>query len=52
MRDAGFVSIAKLKGNAGDQNYELPKEVKLDEFKSVVIYCQLFGVLFSPAALK
>jgi Electron transfer DM13 len=52
MRDAGFVSIAKLKGNAGDQNYELPKDVKLDDFKSVVIYCQLFGVLFSPAALK
>ncbi|MGH8756136.1 MAG: DM13 domain-containing protein [Burkholderiales bacterium] len=35
----------------GDQNYAIPPGTKIEDYKSVVIYCQIFGVLFSPAAL-
>ena len=48
---AGFLGLGKLKGNMGDQNYAVPAGTKIEDYKSVVIYCQLFGVLFSPAAL-
>jgi len=48
----GFVKLEKLKGNMGNQNYNIPKEVDLAQYNSVVIWCELFGVLFSPAALK
>jgi hypothetical protein len=43
--------VARLKGNAGDQNYELPDGLDLTAFKSVVIYCKQFSVVFSTAAL-
>ena len=51
VTDAGFVSLGKLKGNVGSQNYELPGDIDVSEFGSVVVWCQLFGVLFSPASL-
>ncbi|MGH8710787.1 MAG: DM13 domain-containing protein [Burkholderiales bacterium] len=47
----GFLNLGKLKGNMGDQNYAIPPGTKIEDYKSVVIYCQIFGVLFSPAAL-
>ena len=49
--DGGFVNLGKLKGNVGNQNYVIPADVEVSEYNSVVIWCQLFDVLFSPAAL-
>ena len=49
--DGGFVNLGKLKGNVGNQNYAIPADVEVSEYNSVVIWCQLFDVLFSPAAL-
>ncbi|MEM6935688.1 MAG: DM13 domain-containing protein [Pseudomonadota bacterium] len=51
VEDGGYVSLGELKGNVGNQNYEVPPEVDVGDYGSVVIWCQLFGVLFSPAAL-
>lgn len=48
---AGYVDLGSLKGNIGDQNYEIPPEVDISEFGSVVIYCQPFHVIFSVASL-
>ncbi len=48
----GFVNIGRLKGNKGNQNYELPKDLDLNEFQSVVIYCKAFSTLFSSAPLS
>ena len=48
----GFVSLGKLKGNIGNQNYSIPEGTDVTEYNSVVIWCELFGVLFSPAALS
>jgi len=49
---AGSVSLGKLKGNIGDQNYEVPADLDLSQFKSVVIWCQAFAVPFSAASLN
>ncbi len=49
--DNGYLSLGVLKGNVGNQNYEVPPGVDVDEYGSVVIWCELFGVLFSPAPL-
>ncbi|NND64523.1 MAG: DM13 domain-containing protein [Gammaproteobacteria bacterium] len=47
----GYFDLGKLKGNVGNQNYAIPAEVNLSDYNSVVIWCELFDVLFSPAAL-
>ncbi|MEM9302644.1 MAG: DM13 domain-containing protein [Pseudomonadota bacterium] len=49
--DAGFVSLGKLKGNVGNQNYTIPADLDLAQYRSAVIWCELFDVLFSQAAL-
>jgi len=48
----GFVNLGRLKGNKGNQNYEIPSEIDVDEYNSIVIYCRAFSVLFSPAPLS
>ena len=51
VTDGGYLSLGKLKGNVGNQNYEIPADIDVAEYNSVVIWCELFGVLFSPASL-
>lgn len=46
-----FVDLGGLKGNMGNQNYEVPAEVDLSTFESVVIWCRRFSVAFGAAAL-
>ncbi len=52
VTEGGFLSLGKLKGNVGNQNYTLPAEIDPGDYESVVIWCELFGVLFSPAPLN
>ena len=49
---AGYVEVAKLKGNKGAQNYELPEKVDLSKYKVVSIWCNRFSVNFAAAPLK
>jgi hypothetical protein len=46
-----YVELGGLKGNIGNQNYEIPSDVDPMGFGSVVIYCQPFHVIFSIANL-
>jgi len=46
------VELAKLKGNVGSQNYELPADLNPKDYQSVVIYCKPFSVIFSSATLQ
>jgi hypothetical protein len=46
-----YLDLGKLKGNLGNQNYELPPGVDISEYHSVVIYCLPFHVIFSTAPL-
>lgn len=47
----GYVDLGSLKGNVGNQNYEIPTDVDISEFGSIVIYCEPFHVLFASASL-
>jgi|SRR5882672_6576447 len=47
-----FVDLGRLKAFKGSQNYPVPQGVDLAKYGSVVIWCEQFGVLISPAALK
>ena len=40
-----------LKGNIGNQNYEIPVNVDVTGYGSVVIYCAPFHVIFATAPL-
>ena len=46
-----YVGLGRLKGNIGDQNYEIPSDVDLSKYRSVVIWCEQFSVLFATAVL-
>ena len=49
--DDDYVSLGRLKGNAGDQNYTLPADADLGHFESVVIWCDRFNAAFGAADL-
>ncbi len=51
VTQAGFIRVDELKGNRGDQNYELPAGVDLDRYRAVTIWCRRFGVNFATAPL-
>ncbi len=52
VTEGGFLDLGKLKGNVGDQNYVIPAGTDISGYGSVVIWCELFDVLFSPASLR
>jgi len=47
-----FVDLGRLKAFKGSQNYPVPAGIDPAKYDSVVIWCEQFGVLISPAALK
>jgi len=47
-----YVDLGRLKAFKGSQNFPVPAGVDLARYPSVVIWCEQFGVLISPAALK
>ena len=46
-----FVSLGRLKGNMGNQNYEIPSGTHLTKYNNVLIWCRAFSVLFGSAQL-
>jgi Electron transfer DM13 len=46
------VELGSLKGNEGDQNYEIPKGTDLSKFQTVSIYCERFNANFGAAPLQ
>ncbi|MFJ5730904.1 DM13 domain-containing protein [Streptomyces paradoxus] len=49
--DGAYVSLGKLKGNKGSQNYTVPADVDLSRYTSVSIWCDRFDVSFGAAEL-
>jgi len=47
----GSTQLARLKGNVGNQQYELPPELDLSDGATVVIWCRAFTVSFGAAQL-
>jgi pentapeptide MXKDX repeat protein len=59
MDDANFlkdntekIELGKLKGNEGDQNYEIPSGTDLAKYRTVSIYCERFNANFGAAPLE
>ncbi|MCX5065817.1 DM13 domain-containing protein [Micromonospora lupini] len=50
--DGERVELAKLKGNQGNQVYEIPASVDPRDFRSVSIWCKRFAVSFGAADLR
>lgn len=50
--DGEWVSLGELKGNQGNQNYEIPGDVDLAEWESVAIWCRRFDTTFNVAPLQ
>jgi hypothetical protein len=48
---AGFIELGRLKGNEGDQNYEVPADLDLAKYRAVTIWCRRFSVNFATAPL-
>ena len=46
-----FVDLGRLRAFKGSQNYAIPAGVRPGDYKSVVIWCEQFRVLISPAKL-
>jgi hypothetical protein len=46
------VELGKLKGNIGDQNYEIGEGIDVSAYNSVLIYCKPFRVTFGMANLE
>lgn len=50
--DAEFVNLGALKGNIGNQNYDIPADVDLGRYATVVIWCRQFTSAFGAAGLS
>ena len=51
IQDTMFVDLGRLKSFMGSQNYPLPEGIDLKSYPYVVIWCEQFNVLVSPARL-
>jgi hypothetical protein len=49
--DGRYRSLGSLKGNHGNQNYPIPTDLRLEDFRSVAIWCDRFNVSFGAAEL-
>jgi Electron transfer DM13 len=47
-----FVNVGRLKGNVGNQNYEIPVGADLSKYNTVLIWCRAFSFLFGSAQLS
>jgi hypothetical protein len=47
-----FVDLGRLKGNIGNQNYNIPQGTDLTKYNTVLIWCKQFSVLFGSAKLQ
>ncbi len=52
VQNSMYVDLGRLKAFTGSQNYPIPAGIDLAEYQSVVIWCERFNVLISPAHLK
>ena len=47
----GYLDLGRLKGNKGDQQYDIPRSADLGKYGAVVIWCRAFTVAFGSATL-
>ncbi len=47
-----YIDLGALKGNRGNQQYEIPSRVDLDRYTTAVVWCRAFSVLFARAPTR
>ena len=52
MNNVMYVDLGRLRSFKGSQRYQIPDGVNLKNYPSVIVWCERFGVLISPADLK
>jgi hypothetical protein len=52
VKEAGFLNLGPLKGNKGNQTYELPAQFDPEKHRSISIWCKRFSVNFATAPLR
>lgn len=52
VKDTMFIDLGGLRAFKGSQRYPIPAGVNLKDYPSVVIWCERFSVLISPADLQ
>jgi electron transfer DM13 len=52
LKEVMFVDLGGLRAFKGSQSYSIPAGVNLKNYQSVIIWCERFGVLISPADLR
>ena len=51
LKEQMFVDLGGLRAFKGSQRYPIPAGVNLKNYPSVIIWCEAFGVLITPADL-
>lgn len=52
VEETMFVDLGRLKSFAGAQSYDIPVGLRLQDYPSVVIWCEQFNTLISTAQLS
>ena len=47
-----FINVGRLKGNVGNQNYEIPTGTDLSKYNTVLVWCRAFSFLFGSAQMS
>jgi hypothetical protein len=50
--EAGFLDLGPLKGNQGNQTYELPAGFDPAKYRAISVWCERFAVNFATAPLR
>jgi hypothetical protein len=51
LKGVKHVDLGGLRAFKGSQRYPIPADINLKDYPSVIIWCEVFGVLISPADL-
>jgi Electron transfer DM13 len=51
LKEVMLVDLGGLRAFKGSQRYAIPAGINLKDYQSVIIWCERFGVLISPADL-
>jgi len=49
--DKSAVYLGPLKGNIGEQNYDIPSNIDVSRYRYILIWCRAFATLFGSAEL-
>ncbi|PEA53851.1 hypothetical protein CON64_16625 [Bacillus pseudomycoides] len=49
VKNYKYIELGKLKGNKGDQNYEIPNEIDISAYGAVSVWCKRFNENFGAA---